>query len=49
MQGQPTIKIAQNFATLNVTSKQALTKRKFATALQEAHDYITDMCEGNNY
>ena len=36
------------FVTLNITSKQALTKRKVTTHLQEAHDYITDVYEGKS-
>ena len=39
----------KTFATLNITSKQALTKRKVTTHLQEAHDYITEVCEGKHY
>jgi hypothetical protein len=40
---------AQKFVALNIISRQALTKRKVTTHLQEAHDYITDVCEGKNY
>ena len=40
---------AQNFVTLNIISKQAVTKRKVTTHLQEAHDYVTEVCEGKTY
>jgi len=37
------------FVTLNIISKQKITKRKVTTPLKEEHDYITDVSEGKNY